>query len=110
MDTNIVYTGTEEPKMVSKRLNRTTLRYIPYNIVEDNGTYSYRYVLLDPNNYNYEGMVDAIIGVKYELKSTIAILSNYLLDSTNAKYKAEFDEFQNWRLFAKEEAKKYFNK
>ena len=109
MDTRIIHTGNERPEMVTERFNRTTMRYIPYDIVEDNGTYSWRYVLLTPSNFNYEGLVDAIIGSKYELKSALAIISNYLLDSTDAKYKQEFDEYQEWRKFAKAESKKYFN-
>ena len=110
METNIIYTSTEKPKMVIEKVNRTTLRYIPYDIVENNGTYSYKYVLLDPTRYNYEGLIDTLIGTKYELKTTIAILSNYLLDPTNLEYKKEFDDFQQWRKFAKNEAKKYFKK
>ena len=110
MDTRIVYTGNEKPVMVTERFNRTTLRYIPYDIVEDNGAYSWRYVLLTPDNFNYEVMVVSIIVSKYELKSALAIISNYLLDPKDSDYKKEFDEFQEWRMFAKDEAKKYFNR
>ena len=109
MDLQTIYTSSEAPKKVTERINRSTVYYVPYNIIESNGVYEYQYISLLPENYNYGGMVDAIIGVKYSLQETLAILNNYLFDPTNEKYKREFLELQNFRIYAKSEAKKYFN-
>ena len=108
MDLSIEYTGTELPKIVKNRYGRSTSYFIPYNIVEDNGAYTYRYVSLSQDDYNYGGLVDAIIGVKYSLADSLAILNNYLYDNKNKEYKKEFEDLQAWRTFAKEEAKRYF--
>lgn len=109
MDINTLYTSVTEPKLVSKRNGRSTMYYVPYNIAEVDGTFTCYYVPLTPDNYNYGGLVDAIIGVKYSLGNTLAILNNYMSDSKNTKYKNEFLELQDWRKYAKIEAKKHFN-
>lgn len=109
MDIQKTYEGLEYPKMVTKRYGRATMYYIPYNVIEDNGAYTYEYVSLSPESYNYSGLVDAIIGTKYNLSEVLAIVINYIGDPKNVNYKAEFDELQIWRAFAKDEAKKYFN-
>lgn len=109
MDIQNTYSGVEVPKMVTKRFSRATMYYVPYNIAEDNGTYTYKYVSLTPENYNYGGLVDAIIGTRYNLSNVIAIVINYIGDNKNAEYKSEFNELQQWRKFAKEEARKHFN-
>lgn len=109
MDINNTYTGLEIPKLMPKRYGRATMYYVPYNVTKDNGTYSWKYVSLTPENYNYGGLVDAIIGTKYDLSSVIAIVINYVGNMDDAKYKAEFDELQQWRAYAKTEAKKYFD-
>ena len=108
MDANNTYTGVEQPSIVYKRFGRSTMYYVPYNITEEAGTYTYRYVPVNPSNYNYGGLVDAIIGVKYPLKEALAVINNYLYDPENEKYIAEFHEMQKWRQFAKDESKKHF--
>lgn len=108
MDLRNTYTGMNNPEIVIEKVGRTTYMYIPYDITEENGAYSWKYVLLTSSKYGYENMVDAIIGIRYELKKALAIISNYLLDPTNEEYKNEFDEYQQWRTFAKMEAKKHF--
>lgn len=109
MDIQKTYTSLEYPKMVTKRYGRATMYYIPYNVIEDNGTYTYKYVSLTPESYTYGGLVDAIIGTKYNLSEVLAIVINFVGDSKNVDYKAEFDELQIWRAFAKDEAKKHFD-
>lgn len=109
MDLRNTYTGTSYPEVVTEKVGRTTYMYIPYDITEENGAYSWKYVLLPSSKYGYDYLIDAIIGMKYELKKSLAIVNNYLLDSSNEEYKKEFDDFQKWRLFAKTEAKKHFN-
>lgn len=109
MDIHAIYSGVEIPKMVTKRFNRSSMYFVPYNINEDNGTYTYNYVSLPPENYNYGGLVDAIIGTKYSLSNVIAIVINYIGDSTNDEYNKEFNELQEWRKFAKRESRKHFN-
>lgn len=109
MDIQNTYTSTEAPKRVAKRYGRSTMYYVPYDIIEDAGTYTFKYVPVSPDNYDYGGMVDAIIGLKYSLKNSLAIINNYLFEPKNKEYKAEFDEMQKWRQFAKAESKKHFN-
>lgn len=109
MDIQNTYTLFEAPKRVAERHGRSTMYYIPYDIIEDAGTYTCKYVPVTPDDYNYGGVVDAIIGVKYALKDALAIINNYLFDPKNKEYKAEFEEMQKWRQFAKAEAKKHFN-
>lgn len=109
MNIHETYSGLEYPTMVTKRYGRASMYYIPYDINENNGTYTYKYVSLGPDNYTYGGLVDAIIGTKYSLSNTLAIVINYMGDPKNKSYKAEFDELQEWRKFAKNEARKHFN-
>lgn len=106
---NSTQVSTEMPKMIAKRTGRSTMYYIPYNIVEDNGAYNFKYVLLSPSDYNYGGLVDAIIGVKYSLRDFLAVIANYASDPKNSKYESEFLELQEWRKFAKDESRKHFN-
>lgn len=109
MDIQKTYTGLEQPTKVTKRYGRASMYYIPYDITDNGGTYTYKYVPLGPDNYTYGGLVDAIIGAKYSLSEVIAIVINYVGDSGNEIYKTEFEELQEWRQFAKIEARKYFN-
>lgn len=109
MDIQKIYSGTEFPKKVTKRFGRSSMYYIPYNITEVDGTYEYQYVPLNPDNYNYGGLVDAIIGTKYNLSNCIAIIMNYVGDPSNETYKDEFTALQEWRMTAKIEARKHFN-
>lgn len=103
------YTSNEAPKKVVERRGKSTMYYIPYDITENNGTYTCKYVPLLPDNYNYGGLVDAIIAVKFNLRDAIAILTNCLAEPKNTEYKNEFAELQKWRQFAKDEARKHFN-
>lgn len=109
MDLNTEYTSNEKPVMISKRYGRSTRYFVPYGIIENDGVYTFRYISISPEYYNYGGLVDAIIATKYAMKDEFAIINNYLLNSDNESYIEEYNEFQNFRKFAKEEAKKHFN-
>jgi hypothetical protein len=102
-----IYTGENTPKVVTETINNKVIKYVPYDILEDNGTYSWKYVPVSLEYYNYEGLVDVFIGLKYSLSSMLAIINNYLLDPD--LYKKEFDDMQNWRKTSKILAKKHFN-
>ena len=71
--------------------------------------FTWEYVPLRISDYNYPGLVNALIGLKYDLSETLAIMNNYMYEPTNETYKKEFIEFQEWRKTAKTYAKKYFN-
>lgn len=109
MDLRIEYTSNEFPVKIAKRYGRATMYYVPYGIVENDGIYTFKYVSVQPDYYNYGGLIDAIISTKYEMKDEMAVVNNYLLNPENEAYIEEYNEFQNWRQFAKSEAKKHFN-
>lgn len=110
IDITKTYSGDNTPEVVTQKLRGKTFRYVPYNIVKTDDVYTWNYVLVGPANYNYEGLIDSIIGIKYDLRAMLAILNNYLLEPKNKEYKQEFDDMQAWRLKAKQYAKEHFNK
>lgn len=111
MDIFKVYTGESYPTIVEERINRKTMRYIPYEISKDEtGMYSWRYVPVAPNKFNYGGVIETIVYLKYDYNAVMAILSNYLLDPDEEGVKEEFLEFQNWRKYAKSIAREIFQK
>lgn len=106
---NEKYSGVELPEVIISIHGVKTFRYVPYNIVlNENKLYTWNYILIGPSSYNYEGVVKAIINVKYNNDSMTAILNNYLLSPDNEKYKKEFNEMQEWRLYAKNFSKQHF--
>ena len=105
-----IYSDTDFPEVYSKTINGCGYKYVPYIISEDNGNYQYKYLLIKASDYTYEGLVNVIIGLKFYLSETLAILYNYLSNPKYAKYKAEFDELQIVRTEAKDYAKKHFNR
>lgn len=110
LDINKKYSGAEAPEVLTRKVRGKTFKYVPFNIKKSkDGIYEWYYVFLGPGAYNYEGLVDAIIGKKYSLRNMMAIVNNYLYDSTNAEYKKEFDAMQKWRILAKKSAKQHFN-
>ena len=109
MDFNSVYTSNEAPTKVIERHGRMTMFYVPYDIQNIDGVYHFKYASLLPDNYNYGGLIDAIIRIKYTSKDMEGISNNYLMDMDSDKYKNEFLEMQERRKFAKYEARKHFN-
>lgn len=109
MDFNSVYTSNEAPTKIVKRHGRMTTFYVPYDVQCIDDVYHFKYASLLPDNYNYGGLIDAIIRLKYTSKDMEAIINNYLINSDSDEYKNEFLEMQEWRQFAKAEAKKHFD-
>lgn len=109
IDLTRVYTENTKPEVCSEIINGCGYKYVPYIMSEDNGMYTYRYLLIKDSEYTYGKLVDIIIGFTFSLRETLAIMNNYMLDPNNPKYKAEFDELQNIRKAAKDYAKKHFN-
>lgn len=110
IETNKIYSGAIAPEVVTEKIKGTTYIYVPYIISDEDNAYTWQYLVFKPSNYNYEGMINTIIGLKYSLSQTLAIMNNYLGDNKNAKYKKEFKELQECRAAAKTYAKKFFNK
>jgi hypothetical protein len=57
------------------------------------------------DNTKYGVLVAHIIKAYYDDNAAMAIIGNYLLNSSDEKYKTEFDEYQKIRKLAKETAK-----
>lgn len=55
----------------------------------------------------YENMVAKCIGVKYNTDAQLALLYNYEADPE--KYAEDMAEYQAWRAYCKESARKFFN-
>lgn len=82
---------------------------VPYDITEISpGLYSWRVVSVKPSNYNYDGVVSALISFKYSPSKMTATINNYLLDPEDEKHKQEFLEMQEYRKIAKATAKTIF--
>lgn len=78
---------------------------IPYEITEISPSiYSWRELSVKFINFNYGGLVSAIIGLQYSPNEMTAIINNYLLDADDDS-KREFIEMQNYRKYAKQLAK-----
>jgi hypothetical protein len=103
------YTGGKHPETLTKKVKNNTYKFIPYDIKSNDGVYSWKYIEIPPEQFNYNGLIECLIACKYTLRDTIAIMLNYLSDSNNKKYKEELDELQAWRKYAKDYAKEYFN-
>jgi hypothetical protein len=107
MDIDVRYTLEEKPKLVLEKAGRLTYMYLPFDIIEEDGKYTCKYVKV--SRIEYGEMVDAIVSIKYSTSKNFAIINNYLSDPENTEYKSEYEDLQKWRVFAKGEAKKYFN-
>lgn len=79
---------------------------IPYNIIEISpGVYTWNDLTIKNMDFNYGGIVDALISMKYSPSAMTAIINNYLLDTENEDAINEFIEMQNFRKEAKAIAK-----
>lgn len=56
---------------------------------------------------DYASMVAKCIGVKYNTDAQLALLYNYQTDPE--KYAGDMAEYQEWRTYCKEAARKFFN-
>lgn len=61
------------------------------------------------NSFSKDNLIDAIVRTKYTQSMVEAIFSNYLGNMEDEQYKAEFEDFQNWRKEAKDIANDIFN-
>jgi hypothetical protein len=100
--------GSEIPEQVTK-INGSNKIIIHVVISAKNGTYEWLNLKINTENYNYEGVVDAIIGLKYAMPDEIAIMNNYMYDPVNSKYKSEFDDLQKFRFDVKSWVKNHFD-
>ena len=103
------YFGIEKPNVEKRDVYGTTIYYVPYNVSLLDNMYKWQYVPVKAKNYNYKGLINVIMGIKYDLNDTLAILFNYLDSPDNEDYKAEYDELQTWRKHAKAFSKSHFN-
>jgi hypothetical protein len=108
------YEGYDYPSTETRMINGNIFTYVPINVKErvmDDGTtlYSWEYLDVKANDYNYKGLVNAIIWRKYNIIDTIAIIMNYMDEPDNEKYVKEFEDFQKYRKFAKDFSKSHFN-
>jgi hypothetical protein len=109
LEARIKYNDNKLPNVVDQKVRGRKKKFIPYNITENNGVYTWEYIEMNASDYTYGGVINVLIGLKYELQQTLAILSNYLSDPKNSKYIKEFEEFQACRKEAKDYAKKLFD-
>ena len=103
------FNGTTVPETTTKVINGCAYVDIHYVLSENNGIYTWKIITLKKSEYTYSGLVNALIGLSYNLRETLAILNNYMDDPENPKYKKEFKELQEVRKAAKAYAKKHFN-
>jgi hypothetical protein len=108
------YEGYNYPSVETRLINYITYYFVPINIeeipLEDGKTlYKWEYIDLRSYDYNYKGLIKALVWRKYDLSDTIAIMLNYMYDPKNKDYKKEFEDLQAWRKQVKDFAKKHFN-
>ena len=92
----------ENPQIEHYRVNNVDMVRIPYEITElAPGIYSWSMLTVNYMNFNYGGIVDALINLKYSSAQMTAVINNYLLDPTDESIKKEFNEMQDYRKYAK---------
>lgn len=75
---------------------------VPYDIIEVSpGVYTWREISVRFTNFNYGGLVNTLIGIKYSPDAMTAIINNYLLDPEDIEAKSEFNVMQEYRKEAK---------
>lgn len=75
---------------------------VPYNVIEISpGIFTWREISVKFTKFNYSGLVDELISVKYSPDTMTAIINNYLLDQDDVDAKSEFNEMQKYRKEAK---------
>lgn len=62
--------------------------------------------IVSPSKFNYSGIIDMLVRIKYPEDKMQAIINNYLLDPTDTDVLTEFTEMQNYRKECKSFAKK----
>ena len=75
---------------------------VPYDIAEVSpGVFTWREISVRFTNFNYGGLVNALIDLKYSPDAMTAIINNYLLDADDIDAKSEFNVMQEYRKEAK---------
>lgn len=90
--------STEKPKRVENKGSNVVLRF---NIEETDNGYLYEYVIVKLGNWNYSGIVSAIVRSRYSQDDVEAII----LNAGDEEHKGKYEELQEWRKFAKQLAK-----
>lgn len=97
----------EKPQLEYYSLHGVDMVRIPYDIFETSpGIYSWREISINYLDFNYGGLVNALIELEYNQSEMTAIINNYLLDQEDEDIKAEFVKMQECRKKAKKIAKK----
>ena len=65
------YSGDKYPTVETCTEFGKIYKYIPYNIEEKNGIYVWEYIPVRLQYYNYAGLVDAVIAIKYDIAEII---------------------------------------
>lgn len=103
------YSGETYPETLSETIDNKVIRYVPFEISKDlDDIYTWQYILVNSEYYNYKDLVDILIGLKYNLSDMLAIMNNYMDEPKNETYKKEFKEMQEWRKKSKKMAKEHF--
>lgn len=95
-----------KPQLENYMLRGISMVRIPYDITEISpGVYSWREISVKYVNFNYGGLVNALIELYYNQSEMTAVVNNYLLDQDDENAKSEFAEMQKCRKQAKDFAK-----
>ena len=78
---------------------------VNFELEQESDGFTYEQVTLSYSNFNYAGVVDALVQYKYPIDKMQAVINNYLLDQEDAYAVDEFNKMQAWRKEAKEIAK-----
>ena len=99
-------TGNNIPNIVDKYTKRgVNYRAINFNVQEVEYGYEWDSVELLSIQFDYSGIIDALITYKYPNDKMQAVINNYLLEPENEEFVTAFNEMQAWRREAKEIAK-----
>lgn len=91
-----------KPSIENVLLSGLAFVKIPYDITEVSpGVYSWREISVRKRDFNYGGVVSALIGLEYSNSQMTAIINNYLLDPNDETSLTEFKAMQDCRKRAK---------
>lgn len=92
----------EKPQIEYYKSANIDMVRVPYEIVEISPSiYSWREISIRYVNFNYKGLVSALIELQYSPAEMTAVVNNYLLDPEDEDVKREFAEMQACRKAAK---------
>ena len=95
----------DKPTVTKYKAGHIDMVKVPYEVREISpGIFSWREISVRYFDYNYGGLVSAIISLKYSPDEMTAVINNYLLDADDESM-AAFKEMQEYRKYAKATAK-----